>query len=194
MADQETPVFLKNILYQDEITGKIIRVFASLWSLFPGEPIPDREARAKVDEGVDGISRVQFSRGECLSPASWRYSNPENLVSLSRQRFRVSMPVGIHRREHFSRLNFARYYAEPTEIGCVFSNRSAGGLELSPSDVAFVRVVVDPDTMNEAEAAEGKLVHFEIGAGDSDCLFSSSESGGSVLCYAPSSRVLFIHS
>jgi ABC-type multidrug transport system ATPase subunit/ABC-type multidrug transport system permease subunit len=46
-----------------------------------------------------------------------------------------------------------------------------GGLELSSSDVAFVRVVVDPETMNEADAADGKLVHFEIGAGNSNCCF-----------------------
>ncbi|HXO95504.1 MAG TPA: hypothetical protein VN857_02895, partial [Chthoniobacterales bacterium] len=52
MADEETPVFLKNVLYQDEITGKIIRVFASLWSLFPGDDPRAREARSKIDEGV----------------------------------------------------------------------------------------------------------------------------------------------
>src|SRR5258708_29885252 len=52
MADQETPAFLKNVLYQDEITGKIIRVFASLSSLFPGDDPRSREARAKIDEGV----------------------------------------------------------------------------------------------------------------------------------------------
>src|SRR5260221_1449558 len=51
MADQETPAFLKNVLYQDEITGKIIRVFASLSSLFPGDDPRSREARAKIDEG-----------------------------------------------------------------------------------------------------------------------------------------------
>jgi hypothetical protein len=38
MADQETPAFLKNVLYQDEITAKIIRVFASLETLFAGDP------------------------------------------------------------------------------------------------------------------------------------------------------------
>jgi hypothetical protein len=65
MADQETPVFLKNVLYQDEITGKIIRVVASLWSLFPGDDPRTREARAKVDEGVDDPWKAPQS-------SSWR--------------------------------------------------------------------------------------------------------------------------
>src|SRR5260370_8817321 len=52
MADQETPAFRKNVLHQDEIPGKIIRVFASLSSLFPGGDPRSREARAKIDEGV----------------------------------------------------------------------------------------------------------------------------------------------
>src|SRR3981081_1158074 len=52
MADQETPVFLKNVLYQDEITGKIIRIFASFGALFPGDDPRAREARSKIDEGV----------------------------------------------------------------------------------------------------------------------------------------------
>jgi hypothetical protein len=48
---------------------------------------------------------------------------------------------------------------------------------LRSSDFAFVRVVVDPDTMNEADATDGKLVHFEVGAGISNCYFQVPNLG-----------------
>src|SRR5260221_45988 len=59
--------------------------------------------------------------------------------------------------------------AEPDWVR--FLKPVGGGLDLSSSDIAFTRVVVDPSAMNDADAAEGKLVHFEIGAGNSDCCF-----------------------
>jgi len=170
MADQETPVFLKNVLYQDEITGKIIRVFASLWSLFPGDDPRTREARAKVDEGVDDYLGFNFpvesasvlklaveqSRESGLAlPAALQGLNARWDAS-ARAFFAIKLCEILRRADH----NWVRFLKP---IG--------GGLELSSSDVAFVRVVVDPDTLNEAEAVDGKLVHFEIGAGNSNCCF-----------------------
>jgi ABC-type multidrug transport system ATPase subunit/ABC-type multidrug transport system permease subunit len=170
MADQETPVFLKNVLYQDEITGKIIRVFASLWSLFPGDDLRTREARAKVDEGVAGYLGFNFpvesasvlklaveqSRESGLAlPAALQGLNARWDTS-ARAFFAIKLCEILRRADH----NWVRFLKP---IG--------GGLELSSSDVAFVQVVVDPDTLNEAEAADGKLVHFEIGAGNSNCCF-----------------------
>ncbi len=170
MADQETPVFLKNVLYQDEITGKIIRIFASLWSLFPGDDPHAREARSKIDEGVFDYLGFNFpvesasvlklaveqSRESGLSlPAALQGLNARWDTS-ARAFFAIKLCEIIRR-------------ADPSWVR--FLKPVGGGLELSSSDVAFVRVVVDPDTMNEADAADGKLVHFEIGAGNSNCCF-----------------------
>jgi ABC-type multidrug transport system ATPase subunit/ABC-type multidrug transport system permease subunit len=170
MADQETPVFLKNVLYQDEVTGKIIRVFASLWSLFPGDDPRTRETRAKVDEGVADYLGFNFpvesasvlklaveqSRESGLAlPAALQGLNARWDTS-ARAFFAIKLCEILRRADH----NWVRFLKP---IG--------GGLELSSSDVAFVRVVVDPDTLNEADAADGRLVHFEIGAGNSNCCF-----------------------
>jgi ABC-type multidrug transport system ATPase subunit/ABC-type multidrug transport system permease subunit len=170
MADQETPVFLKNVLYQDEVTGKIIRVFASLWSLFPGDDPRTRETRAKVGEGVADYLGFNFpvesasvlklaveqSRESGLAlPAALQGLNARWDTS-ARAFFAIKLCEILRRADH----NWVRFLKP---IG--------GGLELSSSDVAFVRVVVDPDTLNEADAADGKLVHFEIGAGNSNCCF-----------------------
>jgi ABC-type multidrug transport system ATPase subunit len=170
MAEQETPAFLKNVLYQDEVTGKIIRVFASLWSLFPGDDPRTREARAKVGESVADYLGFNFpvesasvlklaveqSRESGVAlPAALQGLNARWDTS-ARAFFAIKLCEILRRADH----NWVRFLKP---IG--------GGLELSSSDVAFVRVVVDPDIMNEAEAADGKLVHFEIGAGNSNCCF-----------------------
>ena len=170
MADQETPVFLKSVLYQDEITGKIIRVFASLWSLFPGDDPRAREARSKIDEGVSDYLGFNF-------PAE-----SASVLKLAVEQSResgLSLPAALQglnaRWDTSARAFFAIKLCEiirRADLSWVrFLKPVAGGLELSSSDVAFVRVVVDPDTMNEADAADGKLVHFEIGAGNSNCCF-----------------------
>ena len=170
MSDQETPAFLKNVLYQDEITGKIIRVFASLSSLFPGDDPRSREARAKVDEGVADYLGFNF---------------PVESASVLKQAVEQSRESGLSLPGALQGLNArwdtsARAFfaiklceiirrAEPDWVR--FLKPVGGGLDLSSSDVAFTRVVVDPGAMNEADAAEGKLVHFEIGAGNSNCCF-----------------------
>ena len=170
MADQETPAFLKNVLYQDEITGKIIRVFASLSSLFPGGDPRSREARAKIDEGVADYLGFNF---------------PVESASVLKQAVEQSRESGLSLPGALQGLNArwdtsARAFfaiklceiirrAEPNWVR--FLKPVGGGLDLSSSDVAFTRVVVEPIAMNDADAAEGKLVHFEIGAGNSNCCF-----------------------
>ena len=107
MADQETPAFLKNVLYQDEITGKIIRVFASLSSLFPGDDPRSREARAKVDEGVADYLGFNFPVESASVLKQAVEQSRESGLSLPGALQGPTL-VGTRRHEHFSRSNFAR--------------------------------------------------------------------------------------
>src|ERR1700756_2237681 len=141
MADPETPVFLKNALYQDEITGQIIRIFASLWSLFPGDDSRTGEARAKIDEGIADYLEFNF-------PAE-----SASVLKLAVEQSResgLSLPAALQglnaRWDTSARAFFAIKLceiirkADPNWVH--FLKPIGGGLELSSSDVAFVRVVV----------------------------------------------------
>jgi ABC-type multidrug transport system ATPase subunit/ABC-type multidrug transport system permease subunit len=170
MADQEIPVFLKNVLYRDEITGKIIRVFSSLCSLFSGDDPRTREARAKIDEGVADYLGFNFPEESASVLKLAVEQSRESGLSLPAALQDLNARWDTSARAFFAiKLCEIIRNADPNWVR--FLKPIGGGLELSASDAAFVRVVVDPATMNEADAADGKLVHFEIGAGNSNSCF-----------------------
>jgi ABC-type multidrug transport system ATPase subunit/ABC-type multidrug transport system permease subunit len=171
MADQETPAFLKNILYQDEVTGKIIHVFGSLWTLFPNEADPlTQQARAKIDEGISEYLRFNFPvESASILKLAVEQSRESGLA------FQAALQ-GLNTRwdtsaRAFFSIKLCEIIRRADKNWARFLKQIGGSLELSPSDLAFVRVVVDPDAMNVADAADGKLVHFQIGAGNSDSCF-----------------------
>ncbi len=169
MTDQETPIFLKNILYQDDVTGKIIRVFGALSTLFPSENDPrSKEARAKIDEGISDYLAFNFP-GESATVLKMAVEQSrESGIS-----FQSALPGLNARWDASARAFFAVKLceilrrAEPDWTR--FLRPIGAGLELSPADFEFVRVAVDP--ASKGEATESKLVHFEIGAGDSESCF-----------------------
>jgi ABC-type multidrug transport system ATPase subunit len=171
MADQEPPVFLKNILYQDEDTGKIIRVFGSLWTLFPGEDdLRAKEARAKIDEGISEYLAFNFPvESASVLKLAVEQSREAGLS------FQTSLQGLSARWDASSRAFFAIKLCEILRRAdpdwSRFLRPISGALELSPSDLALVRTVVDPSSNKPAGSADGTLVHFEIGAGNSDCCF-----------------------
>jgi ABC-type multidrug transport system ATPase subunit/ABC-type multidrug transport system permease subunit len=170
MADPETPAFLKNVLYQDEITGRIIRVFASLSSLFPGDDLRTREARAKIDEGVTDYLGFNFPLESASVLKLAVEQSKESGLSLPAALQGLNARWDTSARAFFA-IKLCEIIRKADPDWGRFLKPIVGGLELSSSDAAFVRVVVDPVTTNEADAAEGKLVHFEIGAGNSNCCF-----------------------
>jgi ABC-type multidrug transport system ATPase subunit len=173
MADQETPVFLKNILYQDEDTGKITRAFGALWTLFPQEnDARTKQARARIDEGISDYLRFNYP-GESASVL-------ELAIAQSREAglsFQSALQAFAHHWDASSRAFFAIKLCEILRRAdpdwMRFLRPIAGAMELSPSDVALVRAVVDPEVAagKPGDAADSSVVHFEIGAGNSDCCF-----------------------
>jgi ABC-type multidrug transport system ATPase subunit len=169
MTDQEPPVFLKNILYQDEVTAKIIHVFGALRTLFPGDDDPRvKEARAKIDEGISDYLVFNFP-GESASVLKMAVEQSRE-SGLSFQ----SAFQGIHARwdasaRAFFAIKLCEILRRADPDWTRFLRPIGSSLELSPADFTFVRVVVDSASVPEAGTTD--LVHFEIGAGDSDSCF-----------------------
>jgi ABC-type multidrug transport system ATPase subunit/ABC-type multidrug transport system permease subunit len=169
MADQETPAFLKNVLYQDEITAKIIRVFASLETLFSADSRA-QEARARIEEGISDYLGFNFP----VESASVLKMAVEQARE-SGLSFHVALQ-GLDARwdtsaQAFFAIKLCEIIRRADPNWTRFLKQVGASLELSSADEAFVRVVVDPVAVNEADLAEGKIVHFEIGSGNSDSCF-----------------------
>jgi ABC-type multidrug transport system ATPase subunit len=171
MADQETPIFLRNVLYQDEVTAKIIRVFASLWTLFPSENDSRiKEARTKIDEGISAYLFFSFPRESASVLKMAVEQSRESGLSFQSALQGLDVRWDASARAFFAiKLCEILRRAEPDWAR--FLRPIGAALELSPTDVAFVRTVVDSSSSTQPDMAEAKLVHFQIGAGNSESCF-----------------------
>jgi len=163
-AAHETPLFLKNVLYRDERTAKIIKVFGSLFAV-------SRGAADNIQQGISEYLRFNYQEeiAAVLETAVDQYRDSPTPFEEAMQALRTSWDIA-------GKAFFAIKVCEilkRVNPGWAKQLRSIGqNLGLSDTVLAFVGAVVDPN-FAESQPSTRRPVQFRLapmGAANSFCV------------------------
>jgi len=167
-AANETPLFLKNVLYRDERTAKIIKVFGSLFAL----------SRGSSDEIQEGISSyLQFSYQEeiaaALETAVDQYRDAGTPFDESVQALKASWDIPA---KAFFAIKVCEILKRVDPGWARRLRAIAQNLGLPEPATKFVGAVVDPNFFENQPVAD-RPIQFRLGPGRSaNCFYTDDLS------------------